>query len=339
MSAPTAAPEVTVVVATYNWPSVLRIALESALEQTFEDFELLVVGDACTDETAEVVEEFADPRVRWVNLIENLGNQADVYRAALPQVRSPLIAYLNHDDIWFPDHLEIVRGALRRNRVDLAHSIALRIPPDDAMDRMLIGMPHRSREGDRVVSWVTTSNAIHDAEAARAAGGWRGWREIEEEPPFEFFTRLKGLRNSYAVAPFITTLKFHSAARPGSYRARRADEQIAWRARMKAEPDLRHREYAMAMACLRFDELPETKGHVGPKADAPKGWRIEHLRRLRGLEPRLDLGEALEAAEAARPERPPEHSTEAQEKPRFIRLGPGYRFAVTPPDLERTAED
>src|SRR6185436_12496031 len=99
-------PLVTVVTTTYDWPSALRVAMESVLAQTFRDFEYLVVGDGCTDGTAALVASFADPRIRWHNLARNSGNQSVPNRAAVEMARGKYVAYLNHDDIWFPNHLE-----------------------------------------------------------------------------------------------------------------------------------------------------------------------------------------------------------------------------------------
>jgi len=69
-------PLVSVVVATYNWSSVLRYALLSAQNQTFRNFEVLVIGDGCIDDSAEVVESLGDPRFRWENLPVNSGHQS-----------------------------------------------------------------------------------------------------------------------------------------------------------------------------------------------------------------------------------------------------------------------
>ena len=69
-------PRVTIIIATYNWSSVLPYSIGSVLRQTFADFELLVVGDGCTDDSAEVVAAIGDPRVQWINLPENSRHQS-----------------------------------------------------------------------------------------------------------------------------------------------------------------------------------------------------------------------------------------------------------------------
>ena len=105
-------PRVSVIVATYNWSSVLRHAITSVLRQTMTDFELLVVGDGCTDDSADVVAATGDPRVQWINLPENSGHQSAPNNEGLRRARGELIAYLGHDDLWLPHHLDASLHAL-----------------------------------------------------------------------------------------------------------------------------------------------------------------------------------------------------------------------------------
>src|SRR3712207_3932020 len=105
-------PRVSVITATYNWSNVLRHAIESARWQTFADFEMLVVGDGCTDDSGAVVASFGDPRLRWHNLEANHGHQSAPNNAGLAMARGEFIAYLGHDDVWFPTHLAALVSAL-----------------------------------------------------------------------------------------------------------------------------------------------------------------------------------------------------------------------------------
>src|SRR5438046_2082830 len=95
-------PAVTIIIPTFNWSSVLPFSIGSALRQSFDDFELLVVGDGCTDDSEDVVAATSDPRVRWINLPANVGQQAGPNTEGLRQARGRLVAYLGHDDLCFP---------------------------------------------------------------------------------------------------------------------------------------------------------------------------------------------------------------------------------------------
>src|ERR1700741_1065499 len=80
-------PRVSVIIATYNRSSVLRYAIASVLEQSMGDFELLVVGDCCTDDSEEVVADIKDPRIRWINLPANSGHQSGPNSRGLQEAR------------------------------------------------------------------------------------------------------------------------------------------------------------------------------------------------------------------------------------------------------------
>ena len=121
-SATAEAPRVTVIIPTYNWSNVLPYSIGSVLRQSFTDFELLVVGDGCTDDSEQVVTAIADPRVRWINLPVNSGHQSAPNNEGLLQARGSIIAYLGHDDLWLPHHLEVMVAAIDAG-ADVAHSI------------------------------------------------------------------------------------------------------------------------------------------------------------------------------------------------------------------------
>lgn len=85
-------PRVTVIIPTYNWSSALPYSIGSVLRQGFGDFELLVIGDGCTDDSAAVVGGIGDPRVRWINLPVNAGHQSAPNNEGIRQARGDVIA-------------------------------------------------------------------------------------------------------------------------------------------------------------------------------------------------------------------------------------------------------
>jgi len=107
-------PLVTIVVPTYNRAGELARALASVAGQTAGDFEVLVVDDGSTDETASLVGRHPDPRVRYLRQPRNQGVSAARNRG-LREARGELIAFLDADDEWMPTKLErqvaVFRGA------------------------------------------------------------------------------------------------------------------------------------------------------------------------------------------------------------------------------------
>jgi glycosyltransferase involved in cell wall biosynthesis len=110
---------VTAAVTTYNRARYLSGALESALAQTYRDFEVLVVDDGSTDETAAVLDAYRD-RVRVVRQ-ENQG-RSGARNTALREARGRYISFLDSDDRWVADKLERHVPALEGDaRVGMVH--------------------------------------------------------------------------------------------------------------------------------------------------------------------------------------------------------------------------
>ena len=97
-------PQVTVILPTWNRAKWLKTSIESVLSQTFQDFELIVVDDASTDSTGEILEGYSR-KIRTILLPENLGVSA-ARNAAIVQSDSKWIAFLDSDDYWHAEKLE-----------------------------------------------------------------------------------------------------------------------------------------------------------------------------------------------------------------------------------------
>jgi hypothetical protein len=108
------APQVSVLVTSYNRESYLGSCLESVLAQTCQDFELIVVDDGSTDGSVEVARAYErrDPRVRVEINPRNLGDYANRNRAA-ELARAPFLKYHDSDDLMYPHCLATLLGPLR----------------------------------------------------------------------------------------------------------------------------------------------------------------------------------------------------------------------------------
>jgi glycosyltransferase involved in cell wall biosynthesis len=98
-------PTVSVVLPTYNRAPLLSRAVTSVLDQTYRDFELIIVDDASTDGTAKVVEGFLDTRIRYIRNKQQEGAAAS-RNIGIKATKGSLIGFQDSDDEWLPEKLE-----------------------------------------------------------------------------------------------------------------------------------------------------------------------------------------------------------------------------------------
>ncbi len=277
-------PLVTVVMATYNWSSVLRYSIQSVLWQTFTDFELLVVGDGCTDDSAQVVASFADPRVHWHNLPQNTGDQAGPNNYGIEQSRGRYIAYLGHDDIWFPDHLHHMVKTIQSARADFAHAIVESIsgPPD--YKRHLIGVG--DWHGTRDKYFLLPSGVMHRREIWDEIGPWRTGKIMILQCDLDFFLRAYQAGKCFVSTGNLTVLKPETSSRPNAYQKKSTHEQAAFVQHILEDPDFRYRELLATVNSLaqsRMLQLPR----VGLDLSLKPGERFNQRLSRIGLETKI----------------------------------------------------
>ena len=137
-------PLVSVVIPTYNRAAILaERTLPSVLNQTYQNFEIIVVGDHCTDDTAERLQALQDPRIVFHNLPErgkypkNPKHRravagVDPLNKAHQLANGDWLAHLDDDDVWKEDHLETMLKFVSEHQHEFAFGITLRerVPGD-----------------------------------------------------------------------------------------------------------------------------------------------------------------------------------------------------------------
>jgi glycosyltransferase involved in cell wall biosynthesis len=302
------APLVSVIIATYNRGNVLAHALTSVRRQTVTDWEAVVVGDACTDDTAAVVAGFHDPRITFFNLPVNCGSQHGPNNEGVRRARGRYLAYLNHDDLWFPDHLARALAELETTGADLVYTLTLVQPkPGSAAPPTLRGPSPDGRYSPRI--GLPATSWVFRRELAEAVGPWRSHRELHATPSQDWLFRAWRAGKDLRLAPHLTAVAFSSGKRKGCYARREEHEQRVYLERMAREPDLRQQELTRLVlakakrkkarlpfwerSCLRLGLNP--RGVVNFLRYRRRGGVIDYLRELRGLSP------AAAAAPAAEP--------------------------------------
>lgn len=99
------APPVTVLMPNHNGARFIAASIRSVLEQSFTDYELLIIEDASTDNSLQVIGEFQDPRIRVLRLEQNEHICVGL-NLGLQQARGKYIARIDSDDCWHPTKLE-----------------------------------------------------------------------------------------------------------------------------------------------------------------------------------------------------------------------------------------
>ncbi len=98
-------PAVSVIIPTFNREKFIGAAIQSILEQTFQDFEIIVVDDGSTDGTAEVVKSYPTDKLRYIYQ-KNCG-RSNARNLALHLAKGRYIAFLDSDDLYLPGKLEL----------------------------------------------------------------------------------------------------------------------------------------------------------------------------------------------------------------------------------------
>lgn len=118
-------PIVTIITATYNRCDALFYTIQSVLDSHFNDWEHIIVGDGCTDATQEMIASIGDPRITFANLEENSGDEATPHNEGFRRAQGRYIAYLHHDDLWLPNHLNTVLESITSTDSDFVSTLAL----------------------------------------------------------------------------------------------------------------------------------------------------------------------------------------------------------------------
>lgn len=238
-------PLVSVLVATYNKAAVLRSALESIRWQTLTDFEVWVIGDGCTDNSSEIVQNMGDERFHWINLPENSGYQSVPHNEGLRRARGKYIAYLNQDDLWLPHHLTTLVQTIDSQQAHFAYSILEWVQstkpsfPDIPVYPAAIHPPE-------------ASSMLQRADTLKDLGYWKQPSETRALPRVDYFRRAQFKGYRFAFAPRLTVLKFDAIGKYDSITS-----QAEYVQRIKLDPQFSEIELsAMLVRAVHELDLP-----------------------------------------------------------------------------------
>jgi len=160
-------PIVSVIIPTYNSSGTLKLSLETVLRQEFDDYEVWIIGDGCSDDSETVIGSIGDDRVHWVNLPTNSGTPSAPRNKGLRLARGQFIAYLGHDDLWFPWHLSELVDCIERRKSDFVYSLGILLSPEG-----VIGTFSLPKNPWRFKEQICPSNWLHRKTLSEVVGLW-----------------------------------------------------------------------------------------------------------------------------------------------------------------------
>jgi len=225
------APRVSVVVPAYERASVLGRAVDSALAQTTDDLEVVVVDDGSTDDTRAVVAGYDDPRVRYVAHERNRGVSA-ARNTGVEAARGDYVAFLDSDDEWLAGKLERQLAAIAERGDGWIGAYCEVLPADPSpVSRALAALSRRfrrdgAREGGRELAesllrmqvfMSPGSTLVVERDAVLAAGGFDESLSIYED--WDLVLRVLS-RGRIAHVPDPLVVVHQSGDAPGEAYAR-----------------------------------------------------------------------------------------------------------------------
>jgi hypothetical protein len=202
-------PRFTVLLPTHNRADVLGYAIQSVLDQTEVDLELLIVADGCTDHTAEVVSRFKDPRIRFFDLPKAPYFGYANRNIALKESKGRLIAFAAHDDLWFPDHLKLMDELLSTTKAPWGYSRPLWVSTDGIIVPFCTNLKiaeERAYFFEKANS-LPAACVVHTREALEKAGYWP--EEVPSAGDWVLWKRMiKNAEGHLAYLRTPTTLHF-----------------------------------------------------------------------------------------------------------------------------------
>ncbi len=208
-------PAVTVAIPTHNRADLLGEAIDSVLQQTFQDFELLVLDDASTDDTPMVVDSYTDPRIRRIRHSVNLGMKAN-WNRGVELADGEFITLLHDDDRWDPRFLERAMVMMKQNpELGFVYSAPAGMSGLSKRDRIYSPLDalDRLRKRNEVAE-----EAVLVRRAALTAVGrfrdrwpfsmdWDAWLRIAARHPIGFLAESLGYKGAGAEGQFTSRIE------------------------------------------------------------------------------------------------------------------------------------
>jgi glycosyltransferase involved in cell wall biosynthesis len=253
-------PKISIVTATYNSSHLLSYAIQSIINSSFHDWELIVVGECCSDDTEAVVKDFNDDRISFFNLEKNSGQQAKPNNIGISKAKGEYLAFLNQDDLFFPDHLENCIHEIKDSKADFLIIPGIKIlpPGPNGFDPKQIKTDISSVHPDGKFStnvFSVASTWFLKRSVTEKIGQWKMEKDLYYTPSQEWIFRAfqKGIKFHFPSR--VGVMIILSGERMNSYKKKFSPEHAYFSPRLN-DPDLKAQmlEQAAIFGYKKFQE-------------------------------------------------------------------------------------
>lgn len=178
-------------------------AIKSVIEQSYTDWELVIIDDCSSDNTEEVVKSFNDKRITYARLKSNYGNDTKPKNRGVRLSKGEYIAFIDDDVQYRKDHLKLLHNYITKNNVDVVYG-----------DRMVIDSQNRFPPQIGICSdfnpqilmkrnYIDTSDVLLKREAIFDVGGWD--QRYRKYVDWNLWVRMAKAGKTFLHVPYVIT--------------------------------------------------------------------------------------------------------------------------------------
>lgn len=216
---------VSIIMPSFNTANYILKSIESVKEQTYANWELIIVDDCSTDNTREVLDNIDDDRIRIFYNEVNMGAAVSRNRA-LQEAKGKWIAFLDSDDLWTSDKLEKQISFMENNDYHFSYTNYLEINSDDEKNgRMITGPKKITKRKMFNYCWVGCLTVMYDREYV----GLIQIENIKKNNDYAMWLKVSKKANCYLLNE---SLAFYRRGRSGSISSQNYLNLIKWHYRL-----------------------------------------------------------------------------------------------------------
>lgn len=204
-------PLVSVIMPTYNYAQFIGDAVKSVINQTYKNWELIIIDNYSEDNTEEIVNSFDDPRIKYIKFRNN-GIIAASRNLGIKESAGEWVAFLDSDDVWYPSKLEKVKQAVIANPEAILVCHNERQINNGVPGKILRCGPFFNNMYERLLfegNMLLTSALVVERYILLSTGGFSAEKEFVTSEDYEYWMRLARVGKFHFINEVLGEFHIH----------------------------------------------------------------------------------------------------------------------------------